>query len=229
MIFFSRLCLKYEAYAGGYIQFETKIYYYGTTAAHKNLCYYYDDQAPLHCSDIGTCTFAPLQLAVDITNTSTIFVSFPGWKDVDIAGTASIFASGINHFEIRLCEMEYSNGILNMKHTCKTPRTFCHNCSSAVIDLPKTYESVLYSVVLEVVDVAFNSKQTRLFVFYNSSFQNKMHQNNIRWATSASTKTTVFWKSNYINSSYHWTNTYLCEMCMSWIAHFIVLFMNSLI
>lgn len=141
LIFFSRLCLKYEAYAGGYIKLETKIYHYGTTAAKKTLCYFYDDQAPLHCSDIGTCSFAPLQLSVDITNTSTIFVSFPGWEDVDFAGTASIFASGISHFKINLCEMEYNNGILNMKHICKTSKTCCHTCSSVVIDLPQTYES----------------------------------------------------------------------------------------
>lgn len=67
LIFFSRLCLKYEAYAGWYIKLETKIYHYGTTAAKKTLCYFYDDQAPLHCSDIGTCSFAPLQLSVDVT------------------------------------------------------------------------------------------------------------------------------------------------------------------
>lgn len=227
MIFFSRLCLKYEAYAGGYIKLETKIYHYGTTAAQKNLCYFYDDQAPLHCSDIGTCSFAPLQLSVDITNTSTIFVSFPGWEDVDFAGTASIFASVISHFKINLCEMEYNNGILNMKHTCKTSKTCCHTCSSVVIDLPQTYESVLYSVVLEVVDVALNSKQTQLFVFYNSSSKNQ--QNKIWWATSASAKTTLFWKYNYIKISFHWANSFLCDMCTPWIIHFTLFFICCLI
>lgn len=153
MIFFSRLCLKYEAYAGGYIKLETKIYHYGTTAAQKNLCYFYDDQAPLHCSDIGTCSFAPLQLSVDITNT--------------------------------------------------------------------------YSVVLEVVDVALNSKQTQLFVFYNSSSKNQ--QNKIWWATSASAKTTLFWKYNYIKISFHWANSFLCEMCTPWIIHFTLFFICCLI
>lgn len=229
MIFFSRLCLKYEAYAGGYIKLETKIYHYGTTAAKKTLCYFYDDQAPLHCSDIGTCSFAPLQLSVDITNTSTIFVSFPGWEDVDFAGTASIFASGIGNLKISLCEMEYNNGILNMKHICKTSKTCCHTCSSVVIDLPQTYESVLYSVVFEVVDVALNSKQTRLFVFYNSSSKSKIYQNNIWLATSASAKTTHFWKYNYTKFSFHWTYTYLCEMCTPWIIHFTLLFISCLI
>lgn len=116
-ILWNRLCLKFDVKAGGQVTFESKSYPYGTTSAQRTLCYFYDDQAPRHCSDLGTCTYSALQLDADITNASTLFVSFPGWEDVDIAGTVSIFPSGISHFEVTLHEMEYSNGILNMKLT----------------------------------------------------------------------------------------------------------------
>lgn len=81
---------------------------------------------------------------------------FLGWEDVDIVGIILIFVLGISYLEIIFYEMEYSNGILNMKYNLKIFKIVCYNCSNIVIDILYINDFIFYGVVVEVVDVVFN-------------------------------------------------------------------------
>ncbi|XP_061172145.1 uncharacterized protein LOC133181615 [Saccostrea echinata] len=203
-----RFCLIYKANVGGYITLHTGKYTYGTTEAERALCYFFDDIPPRHCADIGSCSYPPMQLSAEITNMTSLNVSFTGWEDFDSVLAISKFSSGISHFEIYLHEMEYSNGILKMKHASKIGRTMCDNCSNFLIDLPHTQNPMLYGVVVEVVDVALNPKQARRFVLYDASSRLEIHEKNKLWVTSASEKTNFIWQINHSKLCYNWTNRF---------------------
>ncbi|XP_062605213.1 uncharacterized protein LOC134267002 isoform X2 [Saccostrea cucullata] len=203
-----RFCLIFRASVGGYITLHTGKYTYGTTDAERTLCYFYDDIPPRHCADIGSCSCPPLQLSDEITNMTSLNVSFAGWEDFDSVSAISKFASGIGHFEISLHEMEYSNKVLKMKHASKIARTRCNNCSNFLIDLPHTQNPMLYGVVVEVVDVALNPKQARRFFLYDASSRLEIHEQNKLRVTSASEKTNFIWQIDHSKLCYNWTNRF---------------------
>ena len=95
----TRFCLKYVAHAAGYVQYNGKRYKYAKTESTHELCYYYDNMAPKHCKDIGTCTNEPLTLSKEITREKAITVFFSDWDDPFPAGSSSVFASKIKSYE----------------------------------------------------------------------------------------------------------------------------------
>ncbi|XP_062588511.1 uncharacterized protein LOC134250178 [Saccostrea cucullata] len=204
----NRFCLKYRAYAGGYVVYRSHTYIYGKTEADRMLCYFFDNLAPKHCSDLIACNSTPLNISKEVTNSSELSVTFLGWKDYDFAGAKTIYASGIQHFEIFLHEMEYDGLKLKAKHSSVLGKIQCSNCTSFSIHIPATSNPMLYSVVLEVVDIALNSRQARRFVLFDNSSKILSHSNKALSVISASVATGYVWQTNHRTLCYDWTGKY---------------------
>ena len=165
--------------------------------------------APKHCKDIGTCTYEPLTLSIEITRKKNITVSFGGWDDPSPSLLSSIYASGIKSYELYLHEMiDGSLGNLKMHTASVINTTKCLTCTQINISLPNSTHPALYAVVLEVVDIALNVRQARRFIFHDDVSSIEIHPHNPFWATSASVETNYTWQTNHGQICFKWTDRF---------------------
>ncbi|KAK3092481.1 hypothetical protein FSP39_003428 [Pinctada imbricata] len=201
-------CLRYIADAGGYVEYNRKNYTYAKTTSTRDLCYYFDDVAPKHCKDTGTCSSEPLILSKEITRERNITVTFSGWQDPFPTGATAVFASGIKSYELYLYEMvDGAPGYLKMDTTSLIPANKC-TCSSASISLPNSTHPALYAVVLEVVDIALNPRHARRFVFRDDVSKIAVHTHNTFGATSATNITGHKWQINHGDICFQWRDRF---------------------
>ncbi|XP_061168898.1 uncharacterized protein LOC133178166 [Saccostrea echinata] len=203
-----RFCLIYTAKAGGYVTFGGKTYTYSDTVATKTRCYFYDSDPPQHCKILGTCTESPVIVSSPLTKSPVVTISFQGWQDVSPAAS-SIFASGIQHYELYVREMV--NGVpgkLTMDTTPQTGTLQCKTCSSFTVSLPTGNQPMLYAFVLEAVDVALNVRQARSFILYDNVSTIVTHSLHSLVVTSASMATNRKWQTNQGNVCYSWQNLF---------------------
>ncbi|XP_053380297.1 uncharacterized protein LOC128548823 [Mercenaria mercenaria] len=208
-----RLCVQFEARGGGYVKrndFRTQTVKtplpYQKTSTTETVCYRYDDAKPQHCLVTRTCSFGekePIQISHRVTRTSIIPVSFSGWKDPIPVGGNTSHASDIESCEITVNEV--NNGIVDSRKVFS--RKMNHTQTTLILNLTSDSPR-LYSVNLEVKDVADNVRQARRFVLYDST-------TNI---TSRSDK--PFTVSSASMASHYTWQTHHNDICLNWKDHF---------
>jgi len=106
--FHLRLCLIYTVYGGGFLVSKdmhssthvTRNVPYDKTKTSKQICYTYDNVAPLHCSEKDTCKLEPMTLSKRLTSSRRITLHIEGWFDPYPKNSNQSLASGIDTFEI---------------------------------------------------------------------------------------------------------------------------------
>ena len=108
-----RLCLRFKAQGGGFLEsynvisssIDKKVPYRKTNRQ-REICYFYDNIAPKHCSDGSYCGSEPLKLSDRIISTPNIEVTFIGWADPSPVPGKPQFASQIELFEISVHDVK---------------------------------------------------------------------------------------------------------------------------
>ena len=174
----------------------------------RDLCYIYDNMAPKHCKDIGSCTHEPLALSKEVTREQNITAFFGGWEDQYPLGSSSAYASKIKSYELYLFEMiEGSLGTLKMDTTSLITAKKCM-CTMEYISLPESTHPALYAVVLKVVDNALNVRQARRFVFRDDVSVIAIRPNNPFLASTATMATRYTWQTNHGQICLKWTDRF---------------------
>ncbi|WAR30910.1 C209E-like protein, partial [Mya arenaria] len=201
--FYKVLCVLFTTNGGGYNRgFDfttdkvTKIQTYEKTTKTEELCYRYDNGAPEHCLITNSCTTSltePLQITPRVTREATLRIGFDGWADTIPPGYTPEAASGIESYEIRINEV--SGGII-----VTTGTVFSRIVNDTLaFDVPLLSKiPKLYSVHLDVKDIADNIKQCRRFVLVDNSSAIKQSDNESLFYVSSASKDTKFeWQTHH--------------------------------
>ncbi|XP_060552014.1 uncharacterized protein LOC132713433 isoform X3 [Ruditapes philippinarum] len=218
-----RLCIQFEAKGGGYVKrkdfrgFITikNALPYTKTSTTETICYRYDDSSPEHCLEKRNCIGGetePLQISNRITRSPIIPVTFSGWMDPIPRGGNSLHASQIESYEITVNEV--SNGLVDTKKVYSTKV----NVSGSVLtkatlnltsDTPR-----LYSITLEVKDVADNVRQARRFVLYDNTTSITSRADKPFTIVSASIATNYTWQTHHNDICLNWKDYFFNKYYM---------------
>ncbi|XP_053396792.1 uncharacterized protein LOC123551182 [Mercenaria mercenaria] len=210
------LCLEFEALAGGYLKSKNLITHtvsaavpYQKVRGTREICYRFDNTAPIHCKDIGKCNQDPVQLQSRITRSAVTSVSFNGWEDPEPSGGSSVHASSIESYQITVNEVPPSTGNLKVDYltnvyTNKVEFDEKNMLLNLTSDKPR-----LYCITLEVKDKADNVRQARQFLLYDNTSFIETRESKPFKITSASIQTKFKWQTHH-----H-------DICLSWKDHFL--------
>ncbi|KAL4219902.1 hypothetical protein ACF0H5_020314 [Mactra antiquata] len=213
-----RLCFHYEAKGGGYVKgydFTKNTILaaepYDKTVATKVICYRYDGAPPRHCLSYKNCTSylsEPLQISQRIIRYPVIQVGLEGWFDPVPLNGKPEQASGIESYTITVNEV--ANGIVSTDKIFdvtlnKTTKSTSLNLTS-VDGKPR-----LYSILLEVKDIADNVQQARRFVLFDESTNISVDNKRSFHVTSASTVTNYVWQTHHNDVCLDWTDYFYNE------------------
>jgi len=211
ILLFTRLCLDYEAKGGGYLKAEDRrtntilpAVPYTKTISKRQICYRYDEISPEHCSVNLTCLSEPLHLDHRISRNPIHTVTFTGWSDPVPSGGASVTASQIESYEIRVNEVSPSKGINKVDYTTnflsiKVNHTITDITLNLTSDTPR-----LYCLTLEVKDVADNVRQCRRFILMDATTFIETNPDQPFQFTSASPDTGFSWQTHHNNICLTW-------------------------
>jgi len=220
---FTRLCLDYEAQAGGYLKAEDRrnttiltAVPYTKTVSNRQICYRYDDAPPEHCSITGTCSSEPLHIDYRISRDPIHTVTFTGWSDPVPKGGTLMTASQIESYELRINEVLPSKGIHNVNYltsflSLKVNHTITEmtlNLTSAYFPFNNLKYPHLYCLTLEVKDVADNVRQCRRFILVDETTFIETYPDHPFHFTSASPETGYTWQTHHN------------DICLSWKEYF---------
>jgi len=209
------LCLDYEAKGGGYLKAKDRrnnailpAVSYTKTVSNRQICYRFDNGRPEHCSVTGTCSLEPLQLDHRISRDTIHTVAFTGWSDPVPTSGASVTASQIESYEIRVNKVLPSKGFNNIDYTTnilamKVNHTLTEMTFNFTSDDPH-----LYCITLEVKDVADNVRQCRRFILVDTTTFIETRKDKPFQFTSASPDTSFTWQTHHN------------AICLSWKEYF---------
>jgi len=208
---YSRLCLDYEAKGGGYLIAEDRrnntilpAVPYTKTVTNRQVCYRFDDAPPEHCSVTGKCSSEPLQLDHRISRDPINTVTFVDWSDPVPTGGTSKTASQIESFEIRVNEVPPSKGIQKVDYTTNFLSLTVNNTITEMTLNLTSDKPHLYSLTLEVKDVADNVRQCRRFILVDETTFIETHPDKPFQFTSASPDTRFSWQTHHNNICLSW-------------------------
>ena len=213
---FNRLCLEYEAKGGGYLIAEDRRTHvilpavsYRKTVSNRLICYRNDDAAPEHCSVSGTCLLEPLHVDQRISRVPIHIVRFTGWSDPVPTGGTPVTSSKIGSYEIRVNNVLPSKGIQKVDYTSNfLSMKVNHPITEMTLNLRSGIPR-LYSITLEVKDVADNVRQCRRFILVDETTVIETQPDQPFQFTSASPDTGFTWQTHHN------------DICLSWKEHFI--------
>lgn len=202
------ICVNFIPYGGGYLtsyDYTTEIY--RRTHTSKELCFMYDNKAPIHCTGSSSCSSSMLHLSHRITSNPDIYATFSSWTDPVPSGGSSSKASGIKKIVASLLRVEESDkSRLIMKHGELSKTELPPYGNKVHFTLPT--EPALYTVLLEVHDNAGNVGMARRFVLYDKTSKVAVSQNNVLRSTTASAKTNYTWQVHHGSTCLNWTGRY---------------------
>lgn len=208
----SRLCLTYEAKAGGYLTSknlktnEETTKSYTKVTSNRTLCYRYDNVSPQHCSENESCNVEPLSLSGRIIRSSLVVFSFEGWLDPYPDGFEKSYSSSVDSYTVSINEIIPPTGQVDAKVLYTT--TVNNTVSRLDFDIDSS-KPVLYRIMLTVRDAADNVRYARRFLLYdNSSKITSANTYSTFVVTSASRETNYMWQVNRR------------EICLNWTGHF---------
>ncbi|KAH3774605.1 hypothetical protein DPMN_175987 [Dreissena polymorpha] len=214
-----RLCLEFEAKAGGYLKsIDTRAYTHITSrpvpytkvTKQRTVCYIYDNAPPEHCSKSGSCSSEPLTLQRRITRSALSMVQFNGWLDPVPSEGASETASSIESYQITVNEVPSSNDSLKVDYTKNTYTRKVLSSAVHEMELNLTSNSPrLYCITLEVKDIADNVRQSRRFMLYDSTSFIETWKDNPYKFDSASKETNFTWQTHHNDICLNWTNYFI--------------------
>jgi len=198
---YNRLCLQYKAEGGGFlIAKDTRdntvlpAVPYKKTVSHRQVCYRLDKVQPEYCSVTGSCSLEPLHIDQRISRDPIQTVRFAGWSDPVPAGGASVGASKIETFEIRVNEVEVNKVIYTTNFLL--PTKVNHTITSITLNLTSDIPH-LFCLTLEVKDVAGNVRQCRRFVLVDETTFIETNTDRPFLFTSASPDTGFTWQTHH--------------------------------
>lgn len=216
--FYTRLCIEYEVQGGGYLKTTdtsssshvvSDAVPYTKMKRSRTLCYRYDNEAPVHCSENSTCTSQPLHINQDdiITRSGFVQVTFTGWIDPIPLNGNTEHASGIESYLITVHEVDSSSSIQKVAAR-KLQEIELNNTDTSLSLNLTSNRPKLYCINLEVKDVADNVRHARRFVLYDNTSFIESRSNESFKVTSASVPTTYKWQTHHN------------DICLSWKGHF---------
>ncbi|XP_033124572.1 uncharacterized protein LOC117122905, partial [Anneissia japonica] len=204
-----RIDVQVEVENGGYVTVEDpdapsqfKKYYNGITLTRTG-SFTFDFLDPLHCRTTGGCSISIFTCGNDVTKKGNITVSWStgtsGWTDPD---------SGINRYKYEIRKMSVqSDGKLEEVLTGDPVAIGETNGGTQLLPHPG-----LYSVVLEVFDVAGNVQLARRFILFDDINNVTFKLDTSLKVTSASPDTGFEWLTDlHSNVQVDWTNHYINE------------------
>ncbi|XP_071964161.1 uncharacterized protein [Antedon mediterranea] len=201
-----RITVDVEVENGGYVTVEDRDtstqsnrYYSGRILERQN-SYVFDFVDPGHCAVTSSCSLQLLDCGNDVTKQGNISVSWSGWTDPD---------SGIERFQYEIRPMSLqSDGKLEEIMTGDPLATGDSNGgNNVVLPLPG-----LYSVVLEVFDLAGNVQLARRFILFDDINNVTFKLDTSLLVISASIDTGFEWLTDlHSNVLVDWTNHYTNE------------------
>ncbi|XP_053376618.1 uncharacterized protein LOC123534121 [Mercenaria mercenaria] len=211
------VCVVFEAYGGGYLKNVdiTSISHtisepvpYQKIKTSRELCYRFDNAKPVHCQAINICNIEPVSMHSRVTRSSVTTLTFNGWVDPIPDGGKNVQASGIESYQVTINEVLASKG--NLKVDTAVVYTNKVNKTTSTMELNLTSDKPrLYSITLEVKDVADNVRQARRFMLYdNTSFIETRPDKHYR-VTSASRQTNFDWQTHHHDICISWNDYFL--------------------
>ncbi|XP_069134181.1 uncharacterized protein [Argopecten irradians] len=210
-----RLCLRYIVQGGGHMiskNVQTNTLHsvpYPKTSTTRELCYWYDDAPPEHCLEHSVCGTEPLDTASRILTSRNFTVTFTGWDDPSPVPGDPKFASGIHTYVVNMYEAkEAGPDYLNVGRTPVIPAV--EQTSPVDITIPSNLPNpAMYTVVLEVKDIAGNVRQARRFVLFDNSSKVVTRDDRPFYSTTASQGTGYKWQTNLGQICYSWTDRFI--------------------
>lgn len=210
------LCVHFEAFGGGYLQSintssdsHTKFapVPYRKIKQLREICYRFDSAKPIHCKAIKTCSLDPIVIPSRVTRSNVNTLSFEGWLDPIPTGGLPKQTSGIEKYQVTVNEVLASKGVLKVDTKVISTQTVHENITSVKMNLTSD-KPRLYSLTLEVKDVADNVRQARRFMLYDNTSFIETNQEKHFDVVSASTATNYAWQTHH-----H-------DICLSWNDYF---------
>ncbi|XP_071954211.1 uncharacterized protein [Antedon mediterranea] len=201
-----RMTIDIEVENGGYVTVvdrDTNVQsnrYYNGRILRRNGNYIFDFIDPAHCVVTTSCSLQTFNCGKDVTKEGNISVSWSGWTDPD---------SDIKRYRYEIRQMSVqSNDKLEEVLTGNPVATGDSN-GGTYITLP---HPGLYSVVLEVFDLAGNVQLARRFILFDDNHNVTFKKDTVLQVTSASPDTGFEWLTDLqSNVLVDWTNHYINE------------------